>query len=74
MLIYVIELFVVVMLLVFIWTQLIMPIMQNRALFPMFRKSHKLNNELIEVEQSAFEQSLAAEVKSKKSQLKKGTK
>ena len=72
--VYLIEFAAIVGMLIFLGSQIVIPALQGRALFPMFRKSHKLNEELVDVAQTAYEKELENEVKLKKSQLKKGVK
>jgi hypothetical protein len=65
------EVVVLSLVVLFIGTQILVPAMRGRALFPMFRKEAKIEAEVVEVEQAIHEEELKNIVKSKKRQLNK---
>ncbi len=60
------ELFIVVMVLTLVITQVVLPAVEKRMLFPFFRKQHKLENKLVELNQYKIEKSLENEIKSER--------
>lgn len=70
----IVEILVIVFLGWLISTQIIVPAMQGRALFSIFRKESKIEAEIVEVEQKLHEEELKKVVKIKKRQLTKSRK
>lgn len=60
------ELFVIVMLAVFVVTQVVLPAVEKRMLLPFFRKQRKLEKKLVELEQYKVEKSLENEIKTER--------
>ena len=68
------EVVVLVLMLLFIFTQILFAALRGRALFPLLRKENKIEAEIVEVEQKLHEEELKKVVKSKKRQLTKSKK
>lgn len=62
------EVFFVVMLGIVVVTQIIVPAVADRSLFPFFRKQRKLENALIELHQRKAEKVLQNKIKSERNQ------
>jgi hypothetical protein len=69
MFIFAVEVIVFVSLLYFIATQIIIPALQGKSLFPYFRKETELKAELVELEQTASELELAEIVKNRQAEI-----
>lgn len=67
----ILEIAIILVLLVLIVTQILLPIIQGRALFPLFRDEGKLWMEDADIEQQIAEEKLRQEVEAKKVALDK---
>lgn len=64
----VLEIFLLVVLVVFVMGQIMIPGLMGRQLFPFFRKQRKLEDKLVELNQRKVEQTLQNEIKSKRNE------
>lgn len=63
------ELAVVLLGALLVLTQMAVPLIRGTKMFPLFRRQHKLENELREVNQAKVEKNLAKQVAREKSRL-----
>lgn len=62
MLVKIIELIFIACTMLFLVTQIIIPVLQNRTMFPSFRKTGKLESELVDAHQEMYDVQLSQEV------------
>ena len=65
-----IEIVIVSLVIIVVATQIILPLRKNRPLFPIFRKSNKLEKELGKVQQEVEDKKLAQKVNKLKKEVK----